>query len=311
MQCRSRQLDREPFIACLLTVTISIIGAGGFVGTHLRAALTARGASVMAVSSADGGFDTSSGILMDLPVNREIEAVVYLSQSPHYRDLPRMASHVWAVNVLSAVKAVVWARQCGAQRFLYASTGSVYAPSFEPHREEERLRRDEGYALSKVQGEEAVAAFGNDIRVIRARLFSVYGPLQKTMLLPRLVETLRAGRPVRLHPHPTDPTDAGGLRLSLSYVDDVVDAMVTALTADVPSIFNASGSQVVSIRALAGMVGRQLGVEPRFEIESPPRVYDLIADASRMRAILGRETVPVEVGVARAVGERESARQQP
>lgn len=282
---------------------VCIIGAGGFVGTHLHRELDARGVEVIAISSRDGWFDRESGVLKDLPAGTFIEAVVYLSQSPHYRDLPLKAAHVWAVNVLSAIKAVAWARQSGASRFIYASSGSVYVPSWTAHGEDEPLRRDDGYALSKIHGEEAVAAFAGSVGVVRPRFFGVYGPLQRTMLIPRLVDTIARGQAIRLHPNPADPADLDGLRLSLTYVDDVVDVLVAAVGGNVPPVFNVAGSEVVSIRRLGDVIGARIGIEPRYEIDPDPRHFDLIGDDSWMRRILKREPVPVGDGVARAVDE--------
>ena len=93
-------------------MTVAVFGAGGFVGRHLTSHLAAVGHEVQAFSSQSAGrFDMSTGLLRNtLPRDTRPQAVIYLAQSPRYRDVPAEAAHVWGVNVLSAVKAAEWAR---------------------------------------------------------------------------------------------------------------------------------------------------------------------------------------------------------
>src|SRR5215469_5249102 len=121
---------------------VAVIGAQGFIGRHLCDALAMRRIDVLPLSSRNSDlFDPATGVLTDrLPADSAIDALVYLSQSPHYRDMPRDAAHLWGVNVTSAIRAVNWARRAGARRILHASTGTVYAHSFLPHREHDPVR---------------------------------------------------------------------------------------------------------------------------------------------------------------------------
>ena len=201
---------RDPRVGC---VKVAIFGAGGFIGRHLSRALQAAGADVVGWSSAQC-FDPS-GLLTDrLPVDADVRSVVYLSQSPHYRELPSSAAHVWSVNVTSAVRAAQWASRCGAARFTYASSGTVYQPGFHPHREDEPVRRDDWYALSKVHAEESLALVAPDLDLTCVRLFTVFGPTQAAKLVPNVIASVRERRPIRLEPNPADATDRDGLRLS-------------------------------------------------------------------------------------------------
>lgn len=285
-----------------------MIGAGGFIGRHLSEALSRIDVEVLALSSRTGStFEPVTGAFCAPADAGGVDAVAYLAQSPHYRDLPERVVHVWGVNVYSVVAAADWATRCGAARFLYASSGTVYAPSFSPHHEDDPLRRDDFYALSKVQGEESAALFEGQLAVFRARLFGVYGPQQRAMLVPRLADAIRRGHPVRLQRHPENPGDAGGLRLSLCYVDDAVAALVAMLTREAPRVMNVAGSGTVSMRDLAEVIGRHVGVEPQFEISTEPRAFDLVADTSRMHALLGRDTMPMPAGIGRTVREPQDA----
>lgn len=268
------------------TRSVAVVGAGGFIGQRLCQALRSQGDEVVAISSASAAaFDADRGLLNDrLPPERPLDGVAYLSQSPHYRDVPRHAAHLWGVNVVSAIKAAEWARRSGARRFLYASSGNVYQPAFHPYRERDALRRDDWYALSKVQAEEALRLYQPDLQVTCARLFGVYGPAQRGKLIPNLIESVRSGLPIYLAPHPDNQADKDGLKLSLSHVDDVVTTLMAFLNGDGPTVVNVAGDDVRSIREIATMIGERTNDLPRFCAETAPRPGDFVADTGILRA---------------------------
>jgi len=264
---------------------IAIVGAAGFIGTHLHRALLVSGIDVLPISSTASAFDLETGIIVDalLPAG-PLDAVVYLSQSPRYRDVPQQGAHLWGVNVVSALKAAEWARRSNARRFVYASSGNVYEPGFSPLREDAPLRRDNWYALSKVQAEEALQVYGDELRVTCARLFGVYGAGQHGKLVPNLIDSVRGHRTIRLQPHPADPRDDGGVRVSLTHVDDVVQVMRQLAVAGGPRALNIAGPDTLSVRDIATRVGRGLAIEPSFAAETRPREGDLVADRTRLCA---------------------------
>ncbi len=104
--------------------------------------------------------------------------------------LRKLRSTCSRVNVHSAVAIAEHARRAGAKRFVYASTGNVYAAGFAPFSEAAPVRRDDWYALSKVHAEEALALFRPQLDVVIARLFGVYGPGQKGRLVPNLLASV-------------------------------------------------------------------------------------------------------------------------
>ena len=190
-------------------MTVAIFGAGGYIGRRLMRALERRHMEVAPYSSGDAGiFEPDSGLLhADVTLASGTECVIYLSQSPRIRQMPDQAAHVWGVNVVSALCAATLARQCGARRFIYASTGNVYAPSFDPLRETDAVQRDSWYPLSKVQAEEGLALFRHDMSVLITRIFGVYGPGQTDRLVTNLQQSVRSGVPITLAPRPERADD--------------------------------------------------------------------------------------------------------
>jgi UDP-glucose 4-epimerase len=274
---------------------VVVIGAGGFIGRRLTQLL--RGRDVVSISSADAYFDERGLIADDLGVRGSVDAVVYLSQSPKYLDVPSHAGHLWAVNVVSAIKAAEWARRRGARRFVYASSGTVYAPSFAAHRETDALRRDKWYALSKVHAEEALQRFSPDLNVTCARFFSVYGPGQRGKLVPNLVSSIDAGVPVFIQPHPHDPGDRGGMRLSLVHVDDAAAAVAKLVDQPGPPAINVASPDTLTIRQIATAVGACLGKDPIFEPAGESRDGDVIADISAISRLLDNRFVSFNAAI--------------
>lgn len=286
-----------------------VIGASGFIGQHLGSALVGRGRCV--------GYDLAESASRDFEIRpcniaREsvefpgnTDAVFYLAQFPGYRAFPTGGGDLWAVNVAGALRAIEAARTVGARAFIYASTGTVYAPDFEPLKETCPVRRDDPYALSKVAAEEALALVDAP-PICCVRLFGVFGPGQKTMLVPALASRIRDGRAVTLEAHPHDPDDRDGLRISLTDVSDVCRGMIALAErmiagSDTPRILNLAAREAVSIRHAAEAIGRVVGVQPHFEPAGHSRTGDYIADTTLMQQILKFETTPFDAAIVRAL----------
>lgn len=268
---------------------VAVIGASGYVGEHLCATLQGRGDEVFVVSAGNAqGISLDTGLLpRDFSFPEKVDAVYFLSQSPRYRQVPEHADHLLSVNCVAAVQAAEVARKSGIRRFIYASTGNVYAPAFVPVAESAPVRRDNWYSLSKLMAEDALALFRCDMEVTIARIFGVYGPRQQGKLVPMIEESVRQGRVVFADRNPHDQDDIDGLRVSLIYIDDLVDALLGLLDVSGCAVVNLAGVEAVSIRRLACEIGRNLGIEPRIEVGEKRRETDLIADVNLYKDLLG------------------------
>lgn len=262
-------------------------------------ALTAVGLPAVGASSSDGtGIDSDTGLLPDnFAVPAGTNTVVYMAQSPRYRE-PDQAPHVQTVNVVSAVRAAVAARKSGVQRFVYLSTGTVYAPSFEPLAENAPVLGADWYSLSKIQGEQAVQMFRNDMEVHVVRPFGVYGPGQTGRLVPNLMASIQVGRPITLKGRRDDPADIDGLRISLCHVDDATRILMHLIQHGGPACLNLAGEQAVSIRTLATLLGELLGQSPLLTQGTAFRNFDLVADIGLLRQTQPMVFTPLRQGLA-------------
>jgi nucleoside-diphosphate-sugar epimerase len=280
---------------------VLVTGSAGFVGSHLVPALAAAGHDVYAVDR----DKTRIAGLPATPVEHDlsqrptalpdVEAVVHLAQANV--KLPDEAALLFAVNASSTVDLLDHARRCGAERFLYASTGTVYGFGDRPFSESDPPASRDLYAVSKLSGELAVEAYRPFFSTFVARLWAPYGPGQHSRMIPRLVERVRAGEPVQL-------SDGGRPRMNPMYIDDVVRAFTAALELDGHHLVNVAGDEVVGIGDLARLIGEAVGREPVFGEADSGAPGDVIADTTKLQGLLDlRPLTPLREGL-RAVASR-------
>ena len=287
-----------------------VLGAAGFIGRHLSRRLAAAGEEVVGLDVVPADGETFEHHVVDGTRDdfdyEGADAVVYLSQSPHYREFAERGDDLFAVNVVGALRAATAAHRAGAKAFLYASTGNVYAPSFEPLAEASPVHRDDPYALSKITAENALELLDTEMQTTSFRLFGAFGPGQKTMLVPAIIGRVQRGDPVTLERNPSNPDDDGGLRISLTYVDDVVDNILALRDRavrgeDNPAALNIAAPEAVSLRQLATTIGERLGVEPKFDVLDSPRKSDFVADVSALQKLIGPEFTSFADAIERTV----------
>lgn len=268
---------------------ILIAGASGFIGRHLTRKLGEHHevlALVREINADVEGAETE--IVHDLahPLDlamlpKNIDAVVHLAQSEHYRDFPDRAEHIFAVNVHGTLRLLEYARIAEAKTFVFTSTGGVYGTSYERFAETDPVDPLNFYLSSKYSAELMLANYRQFFKTVVLRPFFVYGPGQHgRMLVPRLIQRVRDGEPIEL-------SGEDGLRLNPIYVTDAVDVFEPALRLPESDIFNVAGNQVVTLRDLLREIGEIVGREPVVTRAERDGGGDLIGDIQKMTTALG------------------------
>lgn len=243
-------------------------------------------------------MDPETGVFPpQLAIPQGTNTVFFLAQSPRYRAVHDRPTHVLEVNTVSPVHVATVAARAGVTRFIYASTGSVYAPGFAACAETAALRRDAWYELSKVHAEEALALFRDQLDVTAVRLFGVYGPGQSGRLVPTLASSVASGKPIIIEQNPMDASDLDGLRISLCYVDDAVRILAALQSCQQTPVINVAGPEVLNIRQMAMAIGKAMGCTPSFEVTSRARAGDLVANIDLLKRLLQPNFTPFEVGL--------------
>jgi nucleoside-diphosphate-sugar epimerase len=200
-----------------------VTGGAGFIGSHLVAALAARGARVRVLDnlstgrrenlSAVGAIDGELvvGDLRDTEdcrrTCRGVEIVFHLAAVGSVPRSMEDPAETIAVNVGGTANLFAAARDAGVRRVVYSSSSSVYGDSeTTPKREGEEGRPLSPYALSKQMCEELADTFGRcfELGAIGLRYFNVYGPRQDpngpyAAVIPRFASALLAGQPAVIY----------------------------------------------------------------------------------------------------------------
>ena len=274
---------------------IGIIGAGSFIGEALGRLAEETGHQVDRYSR--NTFDVTDP---HAELDADTDIVVFLAQDRNYTALETPALGEFAVNTIGVLNAAIKARAVGARGLIYASTGNVYKPSFEPLVESHPLERSDIYSTSKIFAEQILDLVPDDLAIVCPRLFGAYGPNQTIGLLAGLTNRIRDGASVTLQPRPGGDPD-GGFRASLTHVDDVAAGLLELAgrlgVDDLPRIMNLAAPEPSSIEQIAHAIGAAIGVEPTIELANSQRSFDLIAETTLMQSLLNTEFRSLEAGV--------------
>lgn len=279
-----------------------IVGASGYVGSRLCSHLKSKKHIVHEINHDSCCILSDSGLIKkNYTLPSDCDCIIYLAQSPYYRKGNERPVHLLTVSTLNAVSLAELAVCHGVKRFIYTSTGNVYAPSFTPLGETASLYRDNWYSLSKIHAEEALSLYRGKLDLTIVRPFGIYGPHQTDKLIPSLLQRILLGQKIQLEPNPHDATDREGLRLSLCYIDDVV-SIITLLASmqDVP-VVNLASHENVSILEIAEQIATLTKREPLFELSEKSRSFNLISDSRLLHATLPYNFTPFKDGIKTVV----------
>jgi UDP-glucose 4-epimerase len=287
-----------------------VTGGAGFIGSHVVEALLARGDEVTVVD------DLSNGKRENVPdgarfVERDLreglvevfdealpEVCFHLGAQVDVRVSVERPTHDASVNVLGTLEVLEAARAHDAQVVFSSTGGAIYGECDEPATEEAERRPLAPYGVSKLAGEEYLAAYNRLYRTrhVSLRYGNVYGPRQdphgEAGVVAIFLGALAEGRPPRIFGDGLQTRD-------YVYAGDVARATLAAAAQD-GSVFNVGTGSETSVvdlyEACRRVTGSSLEAEP-----APARLGELqrsVLDISRAERELGwRPEVPLEEGL--------------
>ena len=297
-----------------------VTGGAGFIGSHLAARLLDRGYEVLVVDNLTGGWRDNipdgatfySGELSDPP---EVD-YVFLDFEPdlvfHFAAYAAVGLSHWVRrfnyenNLIASVNLINAALEYGCERFVFASSMSVYGDGDEnqmpPFSEDLTPVPDDPYAVAKYAVEMdlriAPATHGLDYTIIRPH--NVYGENQNLgdpyrNVVGIFMRQAMAGEPLTVY-------GDGLQRRAYSYIADIIDPIIDAATLPAArnEIFNLGGDTVYTILDLVAAIEVEFGpVEIRY-LPTRYEVRHAWSDHDKAKDLLGfSPTVELPEGMAR------------
>ena len=229
---------------------VLVTGAAGFIGSHVSAALLARGDAVIGLDNvnayydprlkeqrlarlvASPDFDLVRGDLRDASAveaafDREPARVVHLAAQAGVRHSLSHPHDYVDSNVTGTLNILEACRHRGTEHLVYASSSSVYGANttmpFSVHHNVDHPVSL--YAATKKSTELMAHAYSNlfGIATTGLRFFTVYGPWGRPdMALFLFTRAILAGEPI-------DVFNEGRMQRDFTYIDDIVEGVVRVL----------------------------------------------------------------------------------
>lgn len=308
---------------------VAVIGATGFIGSHLTQRLLSRGCEVLAIArSADrlsnlgrfnGHFRFASCDVQD----REGLLAVLADFGPRYvfhlaahpdgqESFSQIASSV-RVNTMGTMNAVEAAALSGAERLVLSDSCKVYGQCDSLFHLDTPVAPICSYAVAKSAAWQLcdLAMRLTAMQVVALRPSFIYGARQNFNLMTHVADCLLKNRPVRLL--------GGSQTRDPLFIDDAVSAFLAAAvmpgahSSAIPIGGGREYTVVELCRAVMHALDCEVGIE---ENAFPPRlteIWRMCADNSDALRILGwAPAVPLHEGLRRTFALHEySAESQP
>lgn len=305
--------------------TILVTGAAGFIGSRVAEMLLEQGHRVIGVDNLNEYYDVRLKLWRLGALEKyyrftffQADIENFASMRSIFRDF-RPAAVIneaaragvrcslenpfiyLSTNAGGTLNLLELCRQCGTEKFILASTSSLYAGQELPFKEELPVNTPiSPYAASK-KSAEALAytyhhLYGTDVSVLR--YFTVYGPAGRPdMSVFRFIRCIQDDVPLKIYGDGTQSRD-------FTYIDDIARGTVRALKPvgfQIINLGNNSPNRLMElVRLIEFYTGRHAVVQ--YLPHHMADMKDTWADVSRAEAVLGwKPEVSLEGGVEKTV----------
>jgi UDP-glucuronate 4-epimerase len=290
---------------------VLVTGGAGFIGSHLVESLLAAGHEVAILDDFNDYYDpqikraniaaVSKNVaihavdLRDAAAVRNVfhgqkfDTIVHLAARAGVRPSIQHPQLYYDVNVGGTLHLLEAARLIGVERFIFASSSSVYGVSNTvPFSEDLHLTQTiSPYAATKIAGEFLCSTFSHlyQMRVVALRFFTVYGARQRPDLaIHQFTKKIQAGQAIQQF-------GDGSTRRDYTYIDDIIQGVMASLNYDGPlfDLFNLGESETVQLKELIAAIEKVLGKKAKINElpEQPGDVPLTCADISKAKKLLG------------------------
>ena len=314
------------FIFTLRAMRTLVTGGAGFIGSHLVEKLLAAGHEVAILDDFNDFYDPqvkranlagvasavqihqvdlrNANAVRDLFHREKFDLIAHLAARAGVRPSINQPQLYYDTNVAGTLHLLEAARLTGIERFIFASSSSVYGVSkVVPFSEDLHLTQTiSPYAATKIAGEFLCSTYSHlyGMRIVALRFFTVYGARQRPDLaIHQFTRRIHAGQAI-------DQFGDGTTRRDYTYIDDIIQGVMAAVKYEgsMFDVFNLGESETIQLRDLIAEIERALGRKAKINhlSEQPGDVPITCADISKARKLLGyNPTTPLAVGLPKFV----------
>jgi len=293
-----------------------VTGGAGFIGSNIvDYLLTNKALKVRVLDNLSNGFKRNIEPYLNNPAFEFIEGDItdpatcvkaceginMVTHQAALGSVPRSISfplNTHAANATGFLNMLVAARDAGVDRFVYASSSSVYGDLTDSPKVESRIGRSlSPYAVSKYTNElyAGVFALNYGLKVIGLRYFNVFGPRQDpngpyAAAIPLFMDSLQNGKDAFLNGDGEQTRD-------FTFVLNAVQANIRAFFTDNPEAFNKVYNVAVGENISVKKLFTELAViadknaQPKYREERPGDIKNSLADISLAKKYLGYQPV--------------------
>lgn len=305
---------------------ILVTGAAGFIGARTVEYLLDQGRRVVGLDNLNDYYDVQlkryrlarltehpgftfhhadiedADAVESVFASTRFDAVINLAARAGVRASIEAPLEYVTTNTLGTVHLLQAAQRHGVERYVMASTSSLYAGATLPFVETADVTRPiSPYAASKLAAEAFAYTWHHlyGIHVVVLRYFTVYGPAGRPDMSPfQFIERVRRGEPIPLFGDGTQTRD-------FTYIDDIARGTVSALEVEGHQVLNLGGGNApLSIEALISQVEQILG-RPAIIDRQPASqgdMQDTAAQIDHARSMLEwSPSVPPPEGLRRTI----------
>ncbi len=308
-------------------MNILVTGGAGFIGSHICEKLLFSGQKIICVDNFNDYYDPQikenniSGMknnknfilfrndilekqaLEEIFSKNSIDSVIHLAARAGVRPSIVNAGLYEEVNVLGTINLLECCKKFGVDRFVFASSSSVYGGNKKvPFSEDDNVDHPVSpYAATKKAGELICHTYSHlfNMNIFCYRFFTVYGPRQRPeMAIHKFTGLILSGKAI-------DVYGDGKSSRDYTYIDDITD-VITGNLDNIKGyeVFNLGNSRPVGLEELIGFIESAAGKKAiinRMDFQ-PGDVVTTFADITKAGKMLRYKPVtPIESGISKFV----------
>lgn len=304
---------------------IVVAGAGGFIAGHLVKELLKNGHKVRAIDikPLNEWYQLSpeaDNLVLDLRLRENCYKAVN-----GYNEVFNLAADMGGMGFIENNKAacmisvlinthlLIASRDCGINRFFYASSACVYNGEKQTDPNNPGLKEsdaypalaEDGYGWEKLFSERMCRHFMEDFGLITrvARFHNVYGPYgtydggrekAPAAICRKVIESLITGNKEIVI------WGDGQQTRSFMYIDDCIKGILDIMYSNILEPINLGSSEMVSINGLVDIVEEIAGIKlgRKYDLDAPKGVRGRNSDNTLIKKYLGWEpSIPLRTGM--------------